>query len=79
MPKHSITIELSMEAAQEVSATIKKKVRDIDWVLTNKPPANHEEVAKLDNRAKILQQTATMIDKLIQPDSKVVVIPIRKR
>lgn len=71
MPKELITIELDVELLQEINFTIKKKARDIDYVLDNRPPSKHEDVVKLDNRARLLTKTATLIDKALNDRAKV--------
>jgi hypothetical protein len=61
---NKITIELSVEALQELASTCNTTVRKIDWVLENRPPKKAQAVA-MDERAKLLQKTANIIEKVL--------------
>jgi hypothetical protein len=58
----TITIILEVSAAQEIASTIRSTVRKIDLVLDKNPPTRNGEAEKLDNRAKLLTQTAALIE-----------------
>lgn len=61
MATNKITIELTIEAAQELASTASTTANKIDWVLENRPPKK-AQAAVLDERAKLLTKTATLIE-----------------
>jgi hypothetical protein len=61
---NKVTIELTVEALQELASTANTTVRKIDWVLENKPPKKAQAEA-MDARAKLLQKTANIIEKAL--------------
>jgi hypothetical protein len=60
MPK--IALELDVPDAQELASTLRIKVKQIDWVLENKPPRKQGEAQDLDIRAKRLTIIANDIE-----------------
>jgi hypothetical protein len=56
----TVTVELNVDQAQELLGTAETKVKQIDWVLENKPPKEADK-AKLDTRAKLLTLAATVL------------------
>lgn len=66
MPKtEKISIEFKIEDAQQLAYYFRQQAGKIDWVLENTPPKNPAKVKVLDDKAKWLVVTATLIEKAL--------------
>jgi hypothetical protein len=68
--KNKISIEFDIEVAQELAFTCGTTAIKIDWVLENSPPKASQAKA-MDERAKILTKTATLIEKALSDRAKI--------
>jgi hypothetical protein len=73
-----MTIELSIDALQELASTARTTARKIDWVLENRPP-KEKDAKDLDERAKLLMKTAAIIEKALNARALENVVPMEKK
>jgi hypothetical protein len=70
MPAKTVKIELEVEAAQELASTAETTANKIDWVLENRKPTKKGQAEALDERAKLLTKTATLIKQALHERAK---------